>query len=64
MHLNGEPLTDTLVIEDIYEDRSTNYEIRVDDEVLKSATMSGTIDASDEITPRNDPDSVKSDHDR
>ena len=58
LYLNGEPLTDTLVVEDINEGRTTNYEIRVDGEVLKSTAMASDINASDEITPRNDPDSV------
>ena len=58
LYLNGEPLTDTLTIEDIPEDRRTNYELRVDGEVLKSTAMSASINGNDEITPRDDPYSV------
>ena len=59
LYLNGEPLTDTITIEDIPEDRRTNYELRVDGEVLKSPAMSASINGNDEITPRNDPESVE-----
>lgn len=58
-YLNGEPLTDIVTIEDINEGRTTNYELRVDGEVLKSTAMSATIDASDEITPRDDPSAIE-----
>ena len=58
LYLNGEPLADTLTVEDIDEDKRTNYEIRVDGEVLKSPAMAATIDENDEITPRNNPGSV------
>ena len=58
LYLNGEPLTDTVTIEDIDENKRTNYELVVDGEVMKSPAMAATIDENDEITPRNDADSV------
>lgn len=59
LYLNGEPLADTITIEDDPEGRTTNYEMRVDGEVLKSTAMSASIDDNDEITPRNNPSKIE-----
>ncbi|WP_147464926.1 hypothetical protein [Halococcus sp. IIIV-5B] len=59
MYLNGEPLSDTVTIEDDPEGEATHYELRVDGEVLKSTAMAATIDENDEISPRDHPDEVE-----
>ena len=59
LYLNGEPLADTITVEDDPEGRTTNYEMRVDGEVLKSTAMSASIDDNDEITPRDNPGEIE-----
>ena len=59
LYLNGEPLADTITVEDDPEGRTTNYEMRVDGEVPKSTAMSASIDDNDEITPRDNPSEIE-----
>lgn len=59
LYLNGEPLSDTVTIEDNPGEEATHYELRVDGEVLKSTAMAATIDENDEITSRNHPDEIE-----
>jgi len=58
LYLNGEPLTDTITVEDA-SSGPTEYELHVDGEVLKSTAMSASINASDDITSRNDSDQIE-----